>query len=221
MFSSKFVKVVLFVAFVLFVAVAPRGLTDQTFAPAAEGLQAASQQSVIAGSISNSLSQYAQQVNSSAIDLSKVTVTVALFAGALFGAVLVWLVLCSIGRKNIGKVVAIVLLGIAVLSLAACAPTISCPNGYTPLADSATANNPNGLCQGPNGQLVAGLVRVFQAEEEANKKADAAVKEIVDSAKCTIDGYNKTGMGTSALYGCTVGGTTNFGTTDLYQNNAK
>ncbi len=117
---SRLMGLLLVVAIVLFVAVAPKGLTDQTFAPAAAGLKAMTQQPVIAGSIANSAQSYGQQVKGASIDFGNAATDLALFVGALFVAFVLWLLVCSIGRKNAGKAMGVLALLAVVIIVVAC-----------------------------------------------------------------------------------------------------
>ncbi len=89
--------------------------------------------------------------------------------------------------------------------------TPSCGTSYTPVANSISENNKNGLCKDAQGNLV-------DAAQTFSNPLQQAVKKVEQTATCIKSDYDKNGMGTSAVYGCTVSGTENFGSTPLYQS---
>jgi hypothetical protein len=81
----------------------------------------------------------------------------------------------------------VVLFSIVAVSLSACGGPV-CQDGEVVLANSVSANNPNGVCVAKGGELTSGQVSLEQQLNNA--------KQVIDQTKAC---YDSTGMGTSCL----------------------
>jgi hypothetical protein len=87
-------------------------------------------------------------------------------------------------------VIVAIVLSVLLVGCGGSSPQPVCPTegGWVGLADSVTANNPTGVCQDANGNVMAGLQSFADYFAEAAKKAEQV-------GTC----YNNTGMGTTCV----------------------